>query len=112
MTPVTIQFMTMPANFCPANPQEFISMMSRIASGYVQGTNQLVRVEFGFVLPPFCPETPEEFIAGLNSVSRGYVEDTGVTVHVEFAVPGAFCWTDPSGLLAQLLAGVVAYTED
>jgi hypothetical protein len=112
MTPVTIIFGPLPANYCPSNPQELISTMNRIATGYVRGTNERVRVEFGFVVPPFCPETPQAFIDGLNSVARGYVESTGVPVHIEFSLPAEFCWTDPFGILAQLLQTVTAYTMD
>lgn len=112
MTPVNISFGALPTNYCPSNAQDFISTMSRIASGYVEGTNERVRVEFGYVVPPFCPETAEEFIEGLNSVARGYVEATGVTVHIEFGVPAEFCWNDPFGLLAQLVQTVTAYTMD
>lgn len=112
MTPVTIEFGTLPTGYCPANPQDLISAMSRIASGYVQGTNERVRVEFGFVVPPFCPETEQEFINGLNSVSRGYVESTGVPVHIEFTLPPDFCWTNPRGILTGLLQTVTAYTMD
>lgn len=108
-TPVYMTFGTLPADWCPSSPQDFVNELNSIVDAWT-GTGQKVKIQFGVFLPGTCGQTFDDLIDAMNQVTTGYVVETSATVRVEFTSIVA-CWNQPQTVVDALESAYTAYVE-